>query len=260
MIINPYNFGSGGGGGGDLPNVTGKIAWFDADVSRVTKNGSNRVSRIKDRSPVLVDQVQNTLIAQPTWFANQINGQPAIQFQEEILLTSDKWWTQSESIPAIYDLRTGITMVVVFKWNIAQYNTSDFHLIFGNAETSPANEGYGHFLKGTINESKFFVGDDGLDLTQVNIVQGSWYYMLAKWSKTDASGQVYQKTGGVTSTETRTTDIPTSTQSLGLGGGNSISLRGFGGLIAEALLIDHKVSASEETEINTYINTKYGLS
>ena len=46
---------------------------------------------------------------------------------------------------------------------------------------------------------------------------------------------------------------------LGFGGGDSVSLRGFGGMIAETILIDHKVSASEKTEIDSYINTKYGL-
>lgn len=246
-------------GGGDL-NITGTIAWFDADASRVTKDGSNRVSRITDRSPTLVDQVQATGVSQPTWYDNQINGQPAIQFQEEIFLTSDKWFTTSETTPAVYDLTDGITMVTVFKWNIDMNNTSDFHLIFGNTETSVANEGYAHYLEDTVNESKWFVGDDGTSLTELDIVKDNWYYMLSKWSKTDASGQLSQDINGVgTDTATRTIDIPSSTQSLGLGGGDSVSLRGFGGMIAEAILIDHKVTASEESQIDSYISNKYGL-
>jgi hypothetical protein len=244
---------------GDL-NITGTIAWFDADASRVTKDGSNRVSRITDKSPILVDQVQNTLVAQPTWYDNQINGQPAIQFQEEIFLTSDKWWTQSESIPSEYGLTDGITMVTVFNWNIAMYNTSDFHLIFGNCETSFANEGYAQYLQGASLESNWYAGDDNVANTRLDLTQNTWYYMLSKWSKTDASGLLSQDINGLgIDTDNYTLDIPASTQTLGLGGGNSVSLRGFGGMIAEAILIDHKVTATEESQIDSYINSKYGL-
>jgi hypothetical protein len=261
QFINNGSSGSGGGGG-DLPNVTGVIAWYDADSTRVTKDGSNKVSRIEDRSATDIDVTQSTGVNQPEWFDNQINGQPAIQSSQEIFLGSEKTFLFSESLPSpnVYDLDNAVTMVTVFMWNTDMNNTSDIHMIFGNTETSTANEGYAQYLRRTSDESHWFLGDDGTDLTRLDIVKDTWYYMIGYWDKDSDSGTLTQTIAGVgTDTDTRTSAITSSDGKLGFGGGNSVSLRGFGGMIAETILIDHKVSASEKTEIDSYINTKYGL-
>jgi len=255
------NYPSSNGGGGDLPNVTGVIAWFDADTLRVSKDGSNRVSRVTDRSVTLDDMVQEIAVNQPTWFDAQINGKPAIQYKEEIFSTSTLNYLNHETYSPICDLKDALTMVTVFKWNINQNNTSDWHLIFGNTETSVANEGYAHFLKGTTDESRVYVGDDAV-YTRLNIVKDQWYYMIYTWDKTLASPNQSQTISGLgTSTGNRTLSIPTSTEKLAIGGNHdpSLSVRGFGGMVAESILIDHKVDSTERAEIDAYILQKYGL-
>lgn len=252
---------SSGGGGGDLPNVAGVIAWFDADSTRVTKDASDNVSRVTDRSLTLDDMVQTTSVNQPVWFDAQINGQPAIQYQEEIFLTSDLHFLNHETYSPVCDLADALTMVVVFNWNTNMNNTSDWHLIFGNTETSTANEGYAHFLKGTSNESRAYVGNDSV-YTGLNIVKDQWYYMLYKWDRTDTTPNQSQDINGLgISTANYSNAIPTSDEKLAIGGNldPSVSVRGFGGMVAETILIDHKVDATEEAEINAYISTKYGL-
>jgi len=261
MGMHHAQFMNQGSTGGDATlNISGIIAWFDADESRVTKDGSDRVSRVTDMSDTGVDQVQNTATNQPLWLDNQINGKPAIQSQDEEAFGRDWRGMLSESTPAVYDRDNSVSMVIVFEWDLDMDNTSDVHPMFGNAENATQNEGYGLWLEGTSNEARGYVGADGSGVEGlVDITKDTWYYGKLKWDKDLDSGTATYTVNGTSDTWTRTIAIPTSTGALGFGSGDGNTSNSFPGKIAEAILIDHKIDATEEGKIDSYINSKYGL-
>jgi hypothetical protein len=255
------NQGSGGApSGGDLSGVSGIVAWYDADATRVTKDGSNNVSSVADRSSTNEPVVQSNSDYKPTWLATGApNSQPCFQFRQYIAFTKEPAYLQCATLQTEHDLLDRISMILIFEWDEAMDNTSDEYISFGNPETSAQNEGYGHYLSTTI-ESRFYVGDDAVDTASYNIGLNTWYYMKATWDKDLASGAITQTLEGFGSgTNNRTISMPTSDEPLGLGGVAGNYLKSFPGKVAEAILIDHKISAAEETEIDTYIDNKFGL-
>lgn len=56
------------------------LVWWKPDESRVTKDGSNRLSQVNDISGNNNHLVQLTGAEQPLWVANSINGRPVMRF------------------------------------------------------------------------------------------------------------------------------------------------------------------------------------
>ena len=79
QIVNSYRFSSGASCPADI--CTDLKAWWDfSDITTITKDGSDKVSQVDDKSGNGFNLVQATASGQPTWLSAERNGLDAVDF------------------------------------------------------------------------------------------------------------------------------------------------------------------------------------
>ena len=212
------------------PPQTGLIAWFRADTE-VTE-GTGGVSAWGD--PVGgFDLAQATEANRPALVAAVINGQPVIRFTRANADHLARATTPTPVQPYTWVMVAALTTgSAIFQWAVSDgasfrslgYNNSDQPAIFsgGVVADDVASDGNFHALIGVFNgaSSEIFVDN-------ASVVTG------------DAGAGNFS--GGIV-----------------VGAGPSAS-DPLGGDIAEVLLYDHVLDASERTALDTYFAARYGI-
>lgn len=69
---------------GGPPAQSNIVWWIDgSDLSTITKNVSDEIERVEDKSSTGVDLVQSSTALKPTYLANAVNGQSVLNFNED---------------------------------------------------------------------------------------------------------------------------------------------------------------------------------
>ena len=219
--------------------ISGNILWLNNDPATMTISGANRVSEWRDSSGNLNHFTQATGGNQPLFVANGINSQNGVYFSDSaenfLNCTFSSPITQAFTIITVFNIDVNSTRslpvvydsVAVASSRVLQYWASNFidvgspTAVNAYAKTRPF---------GLINSYVEYNG---------------------------ASTKVYENGILKNTINTGVSDL----ESLRLGnvrGAATINSR-LSGYICEQIVYSRALTLNEQTEINSYINLKYGL-
>jgi len=228
--------------------------WLKADAG-VTSDGSNNVSAWADQSGNGNNIAQGNVTKEPLLVANQLNGNPVISFDgtNDYLTGGDILDLHQDgySLFVVYNKAgTGWNTVVAKHsagglagdWGLMSFSTTDYstHNVFsGNISTSC-----------TYDQTQFFVSTAIID-------RATWPTLGSV--KLYANGNLVSQTTGINFGTPPLPDYDNNT-SFYVGaenyGGSSFFLKGS---IAEIIKYNRNLSGTEQTQVENYLETKYGL-
>ncbi len=227
---------------GNFPAYGLKL-WLDAsDLSTITKDGSNLISQIDDKSGNGYHATQGTGANQPTWVDNQQNGKAIARFDgsaDHLILPS-----------GLYDIPTGPnTIFAVAKQDadgaaervltMAVNNSTRYCLLFEDTANS----------LGFVNNTSFDrITIGGATTTNFNAVYG----------RRSGTTQAIAFNGGSENTETTAVNGPGINQAIIGATGNGLAAF-LNGDIGEILVYDRSLSEAEITLVIAYLLYKWGL-
>ena len=240
---------NGPGGVGSTNGTSSLKLWLRAD-SGVTTSGSN-VTAWADLSGNSNNASQGTTADQPTFVSNSINGQPAIQFTDDILsgtdiLVSDNAATGFAMVKPS-SLSTGFN-IVWSKWAAGTPNKYKFHFALHNAKVSLYTSPDGTSTSAeTVGGSTMTAGNPYVVGFDVNTTTGNQRVFLNGVS-------AVATTSGITS-------LASVNQVYAVGGklGSTTSSNRFAGDIAEVIVYNTTLNIAQRTLVANYLGAKYGI-
>ncbi len=240
---------NGPGGVGNTSGTSALKLWLRAD-SGVTTNGSN-VTTWSDQSGNGNDASQGSTADQPTLVSSSINGQPAVQFANDILSGTDI--LVSDNAATCYtvvkpsSLSSGFN-IVWSKWADGSPNAFKFHFAVHNAKVS------------------LFTSPDGSTTSSETIggsslVTGNAYVLGSDVSTTAGTQHVYFNGVSAVATTSGITSLATLNQVYSVGGklGTNTSSNRFVGDIAEVVVYNTALNIAQRTLVANYLGAKYGI-
>ena len=230
---------------------TGLRLWLDAGA-RVTKDGANLVSNWGDGSGVSNNATQATSAKQPLWIDNAINGRPVLRFDglNDQLVAAVSPGTDDFTVFVV--AKTSATHEVDAESTTGTAGTSGQKYVFG-ATASGANAGAGMSL-GTNGISAYENGDSYTPALAVysgavgnGVILGAFEYE-ARRPTIFLNGQLVR--AGLASPRPQVS-APTE---IGAG-----VFGAFAGDVAEIMVYNRALSASERATIEAYLSRKYAL-
>lgn len=220
-------------------------AWYTADASALTKNGSDEISQVNDRSSSSFDLTQSTTSNKPIWVDDVVNGHPVLRFDGDAVL-------DLASVSSA-DLRSNNTVAVYAVVRVTGAGT-----IFNHESSSTAGDG-----KFSIESSGAYWGGDG-DADKTNFTLGSSWQIIhyrVEWAFPPADyltayidgDQTVQKSYTAPSPISPSNSTVTGTLQLGASSG------GFSGDLAELFVFSVTHGTSPREQFLTYLSNKYNI-
>ena len=219
--------------------TNGLSLWVRADAG-VTKDGSNNVTAVVDQAAGY-NLAQSTSGTQPTWVANDLNGNPALRFN------GSQWLANATA--GISGLNQDMTVITVAMTTAP--TTQQYPLYLGaNNGTAGIDRAVGY------QGSDEFFDTDGSCVGGLAPPSGTFAIESSLLEPGLANVDFYQN--GISTG----TGALTGAQNLSLGitvGAATGGTNGWTGDVAEVLVYDHHLSQSELQQVTLYLATKYGL-
>jgi hypothetical protein len=236
-LLNTRGSSAGGGGGTAMP-TNGLVIHYAARLVSGTNDGE-RMYSMPDFSINKYHGVQTAAGFGPLYKVNQINGLPAFQFDS----------AQYINMSNVFSGLTSATIKIVVKTkNDPSSSAADSGLW---SITTAAQTGHFPYTDGVIYETagtdtRKTVGDPATTLAQWNLYA------------------TVTKSAGYTNKLNTTVIFSTGANTVGFStapklGTSSAGVFDFGGYVAELLIWDHELSATEEAESNAALDEFYAL-
>ena len=225
-----------------VPRLPGLLAWWDfSDLSTITKDGSNLVSAVTDKSNNSNGLLQATGAKQPTWTAANKNGLDVLDFDGGDALT----------VPSgIYSLANGDWTSFFVVIQDAGANERLMTLaIAGNASRLViryAGAGNAVVIQ---NNATGTVPSASATVTNWNIVTAR---------HADATTQGIAVNNGTEATDANGANIG-SIVAGAIGADGAAGASFFNGKMAEILIYNRSLSVAERTSIAAYLSLKWGI-
>ena len=232
MLVNPFWFGSSGGGSGGVPLTISDLAlWLKADAGVFSDAGStpavdgDLVTQWNDQSG---NNNHAGASVKPTYETNSLNGLPSIRFP------GSKHFGLTSSV-----VTTEITVFCVSR----RFVTSSFIGLF----SAPTNGlAYAFNSSGNLILNKVNVST----LHTSSLVDRRSMWLQSNFTKSASSNLIAQRVNGASAGSTTTT----TTDPLTIIGENSLN-----GYISEIIIYSRELSGTEITTIEDYLEAKYGI-
>lgn len=228
MIINPYVFPSGGGGGSFSPtDISGCVLWLPADHIVGLSDG-DPVAQWDDESGNGYNATQSTGSAKPTYKTGQQNGLPAVQFDGgDTLTTAAVTLSQPYTIFVVCSETSGSTNqnIIADKTNI---------------------------------EATVFITSNNLSLYAGSTISqsgGSSAWLVGAAIGNGASSNVFRNGSSVASGNPGTQGYSTGF----IIGAFRGPVDWFHGYIAEIICYDSSLSTGNREAVENYLGAKYGI-
>ncbi len=212
--------------------------WLKADTGVGTRTTTNNVGEWFDQSGNYNNATQTTTSHQPLYVTNALNGLPVVRFNPTN--------SQDFTLPNFLSGTTGAEAFVVLKVAVAVPGVvrALWQWGHGSGGWDAYPNASGQIVEDFESTSTHTVGSPAqpLNLYHVYEVAGQTNYWAA-WVNGILQSSTNINTVGVN-----------TTLALGYNGNNY-----FGGDVAEVLVFNRTLSASERTTVNTYLDGKYAL-
>lgn len=232
-----------------LPPVAGYSNWYDAsDASSITKDGSNYVSQWNDKSGRGKHISQGTAAQQPVYYADSLNGRPAVKFISTRRDRMDVADTLSDSsmtvfAVAVMDQRSESYARIV---SMAASATSDDYLAASGAAAM--------LRRATLSK---IGGYSGTDLDSQFVTPLVPFVATSVWAK--ATHLVRVDSLGGTPVARTVGAFPV--RFLRIGSVTAVAPTAAGawhGLISEVIIYRRELSITEIRQVEAYLKTKWG--
>jgi hypothetical protein len=226
----------------DNPGVMtdGLTLWLRADAGVTTSNGS--VTAIADQTGNYT-LTQVAAVHQPTYVANDINGEPALRFN------GSQWLASSGTLaPELNQDMTVITVGMTTNPAVQEYA---FYAGANNG-TAGINRAIGYHAGDEFFDTAGSADGALAPLSGVFVAEGATLNSNPLLNVSFYRNGVLTATGTVSGMQNLSSGI-----TLGAAGGGT---SGWQGDIAEVLVYDHQLSTAEMQQVGVYLANKYGLS
>lgn len=240
FLLDPYSS-FGGASGVDSPDdVSGLLVWFKADSGVFSDAGStpatngDTVQQWNDQSGNAIHSSQATSGSRPTYRTNQINGLPAIDF------ATSKWMAFTEQS------LTDFSIFVVAK----QGSVSTTKTIIGGTDNT---------TKINLRFESFAVRNSQHTIQSFEEAPTTDYVQICVNHSESAGGTTTLR---VDECQTGTPDTGTATlgvSHLGARLNSGTATEFLNGLIAEVIIYNTSLSATDRAAIEAYLRNKYAL-
>lgn len=233
MITNPFRFASGGGG--TAPDeISDMIFWHDAsDSSTITKDGSNFVSQIDDKSGNAY-HLTSSGSSRPVWTSADRNGLDVIDYSGG---------TYAMAHTAFTEIAQPLTIFAVMQAPSTGQAFID-GIVNGNRTTIHCGGGSNHFR---INA--------GTTLGGGTTVASNWVYGQSIYNGTSSS---FDFTDG-TNTETASGDAGTQSTTGIVMGRFFVASDWYAKKFAEIIMYNKEVTGDELTGLRDHLSSKWGF-
>lgn len=238
------------------PSLTGLKLWLDSnDATTITKDGSNRVAQWNDKSGTGNNVVQATSGNKPVWTANQLNGKPTLAF---VAASSQ---VMMKTTPTALGSLTNMSVYAVWKSNI---NGGDRSLmavddIGGLGRSWSINRDQ----FSTFNIRAYLEGNSGGSVYLAGVNGASDTYKYFKLTYNGSTGATLLINGSLSSASNmgspQALHVVTSNLCIGclqFSSGTGSNL--LDGAVAEILVYNRILSATEDAQEKNYLSAKWG--
>jgi len=237
-------------------SVTGLIAWYSADSITGVTTDNTGVSSWTDRTGFGRNATQATSGSQPTYKTNRLNGKPVVRFNPSgnfLQITSASF-------------SGGATFFLVCSASSATLSGNNGILCaassgndYDTGESFLMTVGY----TGPNNPSGFNPGWRGVGGVNVTTVFRAWYYWTYHVAPSGANVvQKLRRSGTEIDSRTNAASSNASPTKMTIGGrigGGNFTSPYYQGDIAEILVYNNDIGASNITLVENYIKDKYAL-
>jgi hypothetical protein len=270
LIINPYAFATGGGGGGFSPSDLSDLQlWLDADdASTIATSGSDVTSwTSKDANERVFSQA--VVGSRPATGTATQNGKNVIAFASDYLVSDDP----ASTFNFFHDGTTAYTVFAVAKFGTVA-SPVDGYALFGNNTGGTSSRGvyvlidYRSARGGRVQH---FVTGGNSSTIPVNNQSATSYWAANEHAlltlesdpanATAASRSSYGRNSGTrveNNTQTATPSTSQATTALWIGGLGAAFLY-LTGEIAEFIVYDRTLTSEELGDVESYLADKWGL-
>lgn len=241
-----------------MPSASSLTLWLDANkpssINSGTPSSGDAISSMADQSSNAASYTQSTSGKRPTWITNQLNGKPVMRFSAA---------SQQNLIEATINTvsrTSAFTIVMVVK--LSSFDQAYKYML--NAKASDCNAPLAYSTNASYLDA--FFGDDVsaqkfkvFRMTTIS-TPTSWHYISVFYN---GSGST---TMGNFSANLDTSALTLTSTSGNDGGGKNIVgsykdsvIYNWNGDIAEVMIFNSQLTGSNLTDVQTYLNRKYGL-
>lgn len=218
-----------------IPNC---VVWLDNQETDFIKNGANRVSQWTDKSGLNNHYVQGTGALQPLFVSSGINGQNGVYFSN----SADNYL--QKTLNAVYPQ----PFTVITVWSLDSFSTGVTPIVYDNIPAS------GSRILLYWSGNQIAIGGS----TLVNAYAKTRPFgLIQNMIEYNGASTLVFENGTLKNTVNAGTNSLTSFR-LGhafvVGASNRLS-----GYVCEKIVYSRALTLTEQTQINTYLNTKYGL-
>lgn len=221
--------------------VTNLLAWYDAaDTSTITAN-SNLVSQWNDKSGNRYNVTQGSGALQPTTGSNTINGHNVLTFNGSVTLTNT-------TATNLLLLPNGNNTVFAVSTSSLDTTFEDIYAI------SDAGGPRNRLSYAASSQTMAFDNGNVAQVTKGSIVKSTPFILTGR---RNGSNQFISVNNGTENTNASAVSASGATV-FAIGSDNSVS--GFlTGKIAEIIIFNRSLSASEIAQINRYLSRKWSI-
>ena len=231
-IVQPYRF-----AGDFIPtNISSCVGWWDiSDIDTITKDGSNLVSQVDDKSGNSYNLIQNTGANQPTWLSADQNGLDTLSF-----FYTGSGASYSMQIASATIATQPLTMVIAY--------------LSGDGATSGQCNLYG--AGGTRCDYYDFSGAEsdrhriyaGAQLKYNEDIGHQWNQLTNLYNGVNS----FMRLNGVEKTSGNSGSASQADLAIGSDNDGNQSMK-----IGEIICYDKELSASETTQVEDYLKDKW---
>lgn len=231
----------------DVETVSGLTLWLKADSLIGSLNDDDDVSLWEDKNGSTRSVASLGAGQNPTLKTNRINGLPVLRFNS----------TESDGFISTFpisDILTNSEYTYFIIFSATSISTDDTDAWRNNALLIDSNGSLGATLRsGTPLVQSY--NWDGVSAETTKSITLSTYNLFTSYHE---SGNIYSQLNGDTASTAVSGDTDDITGSLTIGGGHAPS-GFFNGDIAEIIIYNTSLSATDRTTVQDYLCSKYNL-
>ena len=234
----------------DLPTTSGLVMHFDGD--NATLDGAGHVETLHNRAQGMYSAGQGDADRRPDLIAGALNGHGVLRFDG--LQTADGDTLLTDYVPAATD---DMTVYMVAKQSGNPYSGGSRLKVLAAAGDPAYGNGIVQLTNNRNNNNQVEVASSGEDEHNItdSFADGQYHIMGALVDNGDLLRGFYDGAQAQSVTISTTPLVGT----FQIGGHSSSTNRQFDGDIAEVIVFDQALNATERNQVGYYLQQKYGL-
>jgi len=229
-------------------NISNLYAWYDgADISTITKDGSNLVSKWENKEGTAArDIIQDTGGDKPTWLSNEKNGEDVLNFVGNSFMNSAS--TQAE---------VNAPITAFFACKLPAGDGVNTMFIMSNKVADPANNVYHPLYVESNNTVRFSNTSGGAVQLDSTSLLGNWVFCTSVLNGTSGFMRL---NGSLEATDpSNPTGSSNSLEGMSVGYYADVDIRWWNERIGEIIIYDKLLNSTEIGQVEEYLAAKWDI-